>query len=147
MMLGVNDESQIDAKELFKNKYYKAQLVKPKLNALNENGVDFEAYDLMKKSDVIYIFGMSLGDTDALWWRRLNELLKSKENLHIVIYSRKKIEEEAMPINKIIAVGTVRDKFLRFSDFDDIEKDFLGQRIHVIFKNAFGKLNESLGIN
>lgn len=141
MMLGVNDESQIVSKELFKNKYYRAQIIKPQLNALNESGIDNEAFDLLKNSDIVYIFGMSLGETDALWWNRLNDLLKQKENLHIIIYSREDIVEEAMPINKVIAIGSVKDRFQSFSSFNELEKEVLGQRIHVVFKNTFEKLN------
>ncbi len=70
MVLGVNDISQIAAPQLFDgyDDEYINEMIKQKTNEMNEANSDEKAFELLKASDLIYIYGMSTGKTDKLWW-------------------------------------------------------------------------------
>lgn len=72
IILGVNDESQI-ANESLRNEDGKMLLVKPQINRLLETRVDNECKSLIKGADLICLFGVSLGETDSLWWHLIGD--------------------------------------------------------------------------
>ncbi|MBR5486473.1 MAG: hypothetical protein IKV70_00690 [Phascolarctobacterium sp.] len=140
MMLGVSNESQISNKTLFENQYYKSQLIKPLWNNLNENGVDEATYELLKRSDLIYIYGMSLGETDSLWWERIGALLFQNPNLIVVIYVHKNFSQNRVERDKIIFRESKKDEFLRFAELSDAAKEEIKKRVYITFDNIFSCL-------
>ena len=44
------------------------------------------AFDIINKSRIICVFGMSIGNTDKMWWEALVEWLASNENNKLVIF-------------------------------------------------------------
>lgn len=140
MMLGVSNESQISNKTLFENQYYKSQLIKPLWNALNENGVDEATYELIKRSDLIYIYGMSLGETDSLWWERIGDLLFQNPSLIVVIYVHKSFSQNLVERDKIIFRESKKDEFLRFAELSDDTKEQIKKRVYITFDNIFSCL-------
>ena len=58
---------------------------------------------IINQSNIIYIFGMSLGDTDKIWWERIKEWLeKSSDNRLIINYfvSDNKLAASKRHLNK-----------------------------------------------
>lgn len=53
---------------------------------MNGEYVDSRVYELLEKSNLIYIYGMSIGETDAIWWKRICDLLSQKQNLRIILH-------------------------------------------------------------
>ena len=142
MMLGVSNESQISNQELFENQYYKSQLIKPLWNELNENGVDEATYELLKRSDLIYIYGMSLGETDSLWWERIGDLLFKNPYLIVIIYAHKKFSQNLVERDKIIFRESKKDEFLRFVELSDDIKEQIKKRVYITFDNIFSCLQD-----
>lgn len=77
--------SQI-ANEKFRNiDLIKDVLVKPNSNDLIiGNGVDRKCRKIIMSSSVICLFGVSLGDTDKIWWQTLGKAVK--DNNTIILY-------------------------------------------------------------
>ena len=98
MMLGVNDESQIKNAGFFKEELYKHQIIKPVFNELNETGMDGAAYKLISESELLYVYGMSLGQTDKVWWERILELLVLNKDLRVIIYVHKNFNNDLFKI-------------------------------------------------
>ena len=92
MVLGVNDESQISEIDIFENyePEYKESLIKPLTNEMNGANMDESCKKLIEESNLIYVYGMSLGKTDMLWWRRIIDWLINHQNAHIIIYADRK---------------------------------------------------------
>lgn len=88
MVLGVNDISQIACPELFEGQPQELieSMIKVKANKMFEEKTDEAALAILNQSDLIYVYGMALGDTDALWWDRICQLMKSKPSLHTIIH-------------------------------------------------------------
>lgn len=84
ILLGVNDISQIDNEILCKNPTFLDILVKPQTNKMTKELIDNECFDIIKNSNLICLFGLSIGDTDKIWWELIGEQLK--DSLCKIIY-------------------------------------------------------------
>lgn len=148
MVLGVNDESQISAPELFNGfgPEYKSQLIKQQTNVLNERGIDKKAASLISNSSLIYIYGMSIGATDALWWKRIAAAMKSQPFLRLIIHCHnapkgKLIRREFQTFSR-----EQKEKFLSFSDLTSDEKSKIMDRIHIDNSDIFAPLHEAVAM-
>lgn len=75
LLMGVNDESQI-ANRYFQSSYpVKSTVVKPFVNREFDDGVDAKCRKMINGADVILLFGVSLGKTDADWWNYIGKAL------------------------------------------------------------------------
>lgn len=96
ILMGVNDAGQI-ANELFsKNPDVCDFLVKPLANANIGTGFDFVGSDLIAMADLIVVFGMSIGETDRLWWANVAERMKSPNVRMIIFHYRDKPVPEGL---------------------------------------------------
>lgn len=88
MVLGVNDDEQVANKEFTKNTRYRQCIIKEETNRRYDNGKIAKACEMINTSIVICVFGMSIGQTDKVWWRYLCEWLGSDSNRRLIIYAR-----------------------------------------------------------
>lgn len=83
--LGVNDETQLNA-SIF-NQDELDSLIKP-LNNESEMTNSYKKVDyIINNSQIIYIFGMSLGATDKYWWEKLAKWLLADSRRRLIINS------------------------------------------------------------
>jgi len=142
MVLGVNDIGQIAAPQLFEgyDEEYINQLIKQKTNEINEENSDKKAFDLLKKSDLIYIYGMSTGETDKLWWERICDLMAQKQNLHLIIHKYDAPEDRLIRREFRLFSSSVRKDFVAYSNLNEAQKDAVMTRIHIDKTNVFSEL-------
>ena len=144
MVLGVNDTSQIKSLQLF-NGYgdeYLNQFIKQKTNEMNEENIDEKTYDLLKRSDLIYIYGMSIGKTDALWWQRIIQIMLNRKNVHTIIHCFERPSNSLLR-RKIQTFDKEKKlEFLSYSDISEDQKDDIMNRIHIDGKNIFAALKD-----
>ena len=144
MVLGVNDETQIAAPEIFSEvgEEYKYQIIKQKTNEMNEQNVDTKTATLLAQSQLIYIYGMSLGRTDALWWNRIIDLMLKNQNLHVIIHcfdgpKDTLIQRRIQTFNR-----EMKRAFLSYSNQEQNRLEELGNRIHIDRTNIFASLKD-----
>lgn len=132
-ILAVNDESQIYNKNFLDNDLFKAEMIKKYANETVGEQIFSKTEEIINKSRIICIYGMSLGKTDARWWQYIFNWLKSNSVRKLIIYqysdkplSRLKIRE------KISRERDIIDKFLQYSDISEEDKEILIDRIFVI---------------
>ena len=89
MIVGVNDESQIVNKELCQNVFFKELLLKPEANKRYGQNKIVTAERLIDESLFVCVFGMSLGETDKMWWEYLCKWLVINPARRLIIYVRK----------------------------------------------------------
>ncbi len=82
-------------------------------------------HNLLKSSDVIYIYGMSIGETDKLWWDRICEIMKERKNLQLIIYNYEAPTDELFQLKFRLFGNRERDKFLAFSKLKEEDKKTL----------------------
>lgn len=139
MVLGVNDLSQILEPTIFEGfgDEYISQVIKQRTNELNGDNIDRKALELLNSSDIIYIYGMSTGITDKLWWQRICELMKSNKKVHLFIH-KYNAPQEGLLMRRIISyINEERRAFAAYSDFDDVTKTEIENRIHIDRSNIF----------
>ena len=88
MILGVNDESQIINDFLREEELFKDTFIKERMNkGIGQRKMEIAA-DIIKKSGIICVFGMSIGNTDKIWWEKLIDWLLGNTNNKLIIFSR-----------------------------------------------------------
>ncbi len=86
LILGVNDVDQIANEEWRKKSFIRSQLIKPLINYELEHEIDNKCVNYINSADLICIYGMSIGETDKLWWKHIISRLILKRNLFIIVY-------------------------------------------------------------
>lgn len=86
MIFGVNDISQIHRIEFRKDITLTDYLVKPKSNDATKNLTKERCKDEINKSDLICLYGLSLGETDKYWWNLIKETMRQNKNLKTIIF-------------------------------------------------------------
>lgn len=84
-LMGVNDSSQIANSAFSTNLDICDFLVKPRVNQNLGQSFDSFALDLIGNANLIIVFGMSIGETDKLWWKQVAERLKAP-NVRMIIF-------------------------------------------------------------
>ena len=145
-ILGVNDSTQIENKELLKTPQFSEFLIKSEsvkaLGYLWQN----QAETLISNSKFICILGMSLGSTDAKWWRKLCQWLKSDSNRRIIIYwFEKNPPTKTAYVKELQCKNKVKEKLLLYSNLTDSEKETLKNQIYVVINTQkFLKLEKRI---
>lgn len=143
MVLGVNDISQIMEPTLFDgfDEEYINEMIKQKTNEINEENSDQKAFELLRSSDLIYIYGMSIGETDKLWWERICTLMEKKSNLHLIIHKYDAPQDSLIRRTYRLFVSAIKKSFIDFSNIDEAKKKDIEARIHIDRTNIFASLN------
>lgn len=145
MVFAVNDETQIENPGVFDCEYgeiYKNSFIKKKANDSYGENTDSKAHNIINSSTIIYIYGMSIGDTDKMWWERICSWLSSSSNHHLIVHKFKmppkgllhveyKIDEEKYK-NMILSQGSLSDENLAVAK----------KQIHVTDYNIFSDINK-----
>ncbi|MBD5440256.1 MAG: hypothetical protein HDR33_04460 [Treponema sp.] len=139
MVFGVNDESQITNLKLFEGQQevFKNQLIKRETNKMYEERIDEKVFDVLKNSHLIYIFGMSIGKTDADWWNNISRLLAKNFTLHVIIQAMDVPKNELIRVKFVQFENSIRSRFVNFLGLGNEAKDSIKTRIHVVGENIF----------
>ena len=143
MVLGVSDVSQIAGTALFDGlgEEYIGQLIKQRANEMYKEDADKKAIDVLKASDLIFIYGMSLGITDKLWWERICELLKQNKRMHIILHAFDAPQNQLIARRLVTFEKQRRAEFVQFADCTPEEAEELATRIHIDSSNIFAKIS------
>lgn len=87
-ILGVDNVSQISNEELIKSGDIIGYLVKPLINTTLGSLVDAKAKKTILDANLICIYGMSLGETDATWWKLVGERLQKGSIVVLYVYDK-----------------------------------------------------------
>lgn len=137
MVFGVHGESQIKNMSIFEgvSPFYLDSFIKQRTNAIYEANTDENAQSIVRESELIYIYGMSIGETDTLWWERIIKRMKAEPHLHVFIYCIDAPKEELLRVNRKIYEAEKKEHFLQFATGDN---SVLKERIHIVDNNIFG---------
>ena len=137
-IIGLNDSSQIKNKELAQDESLHRYLLKPLMNQSLRTGNDRMATELINKSKVICVYGMSMGDTDKKWWKLLITWLNGAPDRQLIIFSYDKNYTTDTPYGWLEKEDYYIDKFIDACKGTSINVNNLRSRIHIsINKNIF----------
>lgn len=143
-ILGVNDYSQIRNTQLASDLDLQDFLIKPQINENTGYLIDRSAHTAIRQANLICIYGMSLGATDADWWKEVGELLITGKKVILFVYDKNRDE---LPVRKLgrfkrdwvkrfIEIAAVPETFAQ-----KVENNLIISRNNPIFdiKPKFGK--------
>lgn len=150
MVLGVNDITQIAVPKIFEGQpdELRNTFIKKDFNAMVEEGTFEKTQAILNKSNLIYIYGMSLGETDKLWWQQIYQLLQKNSSLRVIIHSIDTPTNLLTPRKRIAFAKKQKMRLINYSIDKDqnVEQELLA-RIHVTGFNIFQELEgESLAV-
>lgn len=86
LVMGVSDENQIANEGFRKSREIVEEFVKPSFNDACLNTNNSKAEKWIKQSDLIVIFGSSLGETDRKWWRLIGNRLQNERLSFMLLF-------------------------------------------------------------
>lgn len=120
LILGVNDENQISEKYKSSNKKY---LIKEKMNIQARDNRHFKNFNLIDWSDLVIIFGTSVGATDGYLWKKIADN-SIKKNMPIIIHCYKENFDSIKKIPRQLGIlyECIEDNFIEKSGIEDETK-------------------------
>ena len=136
MILGVNDPSQIKNQTWQSNNRLLRRYVKPKHNDTYKLDHERLSSELISNSNVICLFGVSIGLTDKLWWEKIANRLNSNNATRSIIFY---FIDNFVPIGNYGPeyednVDMVKDLFLKAAGYKI--NHGIRDQIYVTFQNS-----------
>ena len=140
MILGVNDISQI-ANETFRaDQDVVDALVKINSNTARKHLVSDRCQQLISEANLICLFGLSMGETDKMWWELIGEQLKRK-SVRVIIFE---LCEGILPnaeYKRLRIERRITDKFLSKTKLTEEQKREVKERIFIGLNTNIFKLS------
>lgn len=140
MVFGVNDETQILNTKLFEcddGDLYKNLLIKKQANAAYMENTDGKANQILTSSKIIYVYGMSCGYTDNLWWDRICKWLTANNTNHLILQKYETPPKRVIPVLYQRFEREQRRQFMEHSQLDEEKKRSIKSQIHITGDNIF----------
>lgn len=133
-ILGVCNPELIANQQYLDNPAFRALMIKQEsIKAIGETWRD-DTFSLINNSNIICIFGASLGESDSDYWRHIATWLNGSASRQLVIfwYDSNIKKTNISYYQRYITEQKVQDKLLDFTNFDENGRNHLRERIHVI---------------
>jgi hypothetical protein len=128
MFLGVNDETQINSK-IF-DELEQISLIKPLSNDEFRDDTNQEVESIVDNSNIVVIYGMSLGETDKKWWEYLVKWLEKNPNNRLIMHVYDKEFFKISPLKFFKKRKEYEDRFIGFSyDLGDLTNKDIQDKI------------------
>lgn len=131
MIMGVNDPQQILNPDFSNDEDIIREIVKPRQNSDGRTNYEKDAVKAIKDSNIICIYGMSLGETDKQWWQLLSAWLEKHTNNILIILSYSREYSERFPFLRKKTTDKIIERFLTYSNHDLEIKERISKQIYV----------------
>lgn len=146
MLLGVNDSSQIRNESLRANNTCQNILIKPQTNKMLKELIDTECKNIIHNSNLICLFGSSLGDTDKIWWEAIGERLKNDNCKIIYFHKGEPINNRRFHLKGEIEIK-LKNLLLSKTKLTLEEKKIAIEKIYIGYNSKIFSLDTSLSIS
>lgn len=143
-ILGVNDSEQIENVEFRNNQEMLVSMCKLNINDFYGNKVKVKAQNILLRSGVICIFGMSLGETDKYWWNIIVNGLFNDNIQRIIIFNYEPELNLDFNVRVLRTQNKIKEQLLSYSNLSDNEKELIKDKIKVICNKNIFDLNLEL---
>lgn len=129
-ILAVDNVSQLNEQLLTDPNFQSLMIKSDAVSVTGENWTD-KSKSMINSSNIICLFGVSIGETDTRWWKHICEWLKNTNHRLVVFwYDNKMTNDNISLLQKMRNERSVKNKILEYAHEND--KDNLSSRIHVI---------------
>ena len=102
ILLGVDNANQILNESFRGNETMQNYLIKPQTNTGLGTMVDARCAEIIRKARIICIYGMSIGETDAIWWKEIGNRLMNDNNVRILFFPFISNIADVLPIQQTL---------------------------------------------
>lgn len=138
IILGVDNYSQIKSDYLKNIVALQNNLIKGDIMSWNRSTGKKRLEQLIDVTNVYCIYGMSIGETDETWWRRIGDNLKYPSKI-LIIYAYEKDYDSKSPESK---QKLIEEKKTLFCERARIYGDEVLDRIHVEYNTNYFNFQE-----
>ena len=130
-IMGIDNINQIVNKELLTNDKLARVIIKPVVNKKLKYLNDIEGKNTINSSDIICLFGLSLGETDQTWWEIIGNWLKISAGRQLVIFDIANQWNAIHADEEIENIDAIEEKFCSAAGFSEKERESVASRIHI----------------
>lgn len=141
-IFGVNDASQVANQALLEDADIEIDIIKHSGNSSCKNYQEDEAIEIIKQSDLIFIYGMSLGKTDKLWWARIGNWLCASADHLLIIQQHKSITMQSPIWAQVSSERETKKLFFSLTDLSDEEIEAVQTQVIVTFQPAIFRFEQ-----
>ncbi len=135
MILGLDNIKQIGNPELQISTELTNYIIKAAINeALGEERIT-NAQQIINNSDYVCVYGMSLGETDLMWWQFLVDWLSKKNARRLVLFAYEKANTPPSGSEKLRLQDKWKNKFLKTADINPENLSKIRSQIIVIIRS------------
>lgn len=131
MIIGVDNENQIDNSKFAEDSDVVYEIVKPKQNQDSRTNYERDVISLINSSNIICVYGMSIGATDKKWWNIIAKWLLGDPNRPLVILTHDDEYTDRFPFTQRKTVNKIINKFLSLLDLSDEQKEKVASQIFI----------------
>lgn len=135
LILGLDNKKQIGNPELQESGELTNYIIKPTINEALGEGKTGKAKQLIDNSDYVCVYGMSLGDTDRMWWTYLVNWLNGKTARRLVLYVYEKATSNPSGPEKLRQQDKWKNYFLKIAGTNTQFIDRLRSQIIVVLRS------------
>lgn len=133
-VLGVDNKDQI-LNENFRSEKFLRAIIKPMVNKEAKHLVDNRCCNLINDAHIICIYGMSIGETDKIWWEYIGTNMYNGNKKLIIFWWDNDEKFSSLFIEKYLKKKEdVQDHFLQQTNLDDNQKEAIRSNIYVVYK-------------
>lgn len=138
-LLGVNDVSQIAKPDIFEADDIR-DIIKPEMQNYDDGTIVPKIDELIDKTNIFVIYGMSMGITDKTWWDKIaSQLINHNKylliNKHMTDSEKTTVKKHPRTRRKFIE--SVENEFVNILNLEDKDKDRLLKRTFVILGSEY----------
>ncbi len=119
MILGINDEDQINNLTIRKNQFLQDCMVKFRMNEALNTDHTAAGQAMIDDSRYVCLYGLSVGDTDILWWKYLMEWLIKDPKNRLVLFVRETKRTDWTATGQILFETDKRNEFLKKGQYKE----------------------------
>ncbi len=128
-LFGVNMMSQVEDAKLSNES--KMLLIKPEIDRMAGCGLEPMAKEMIDESDTVILFGLSLGETDRLWWDYLFDYLRNRKDHRLCLMQYVQCDQGTLLVGQEgLWANEERHKFfnsvdpqkVKYANISDIER-------------------------
>lgn len=132
LVIGLDNEAQIHNAKLLESSFLRNKYIKSNYCKIVRDGRDSRCKSLINSADVFYMFGLSIGETDKRWWVYIAERLRTSNAKLIIFWFDKDNRFTSQDVvEQFEEEQRIKNLFLSFSDFDEINREVLFSQIYV----------------
>lgn len=140
MVMGVDNDDQISSRLFAQNAIIRQRLIKPEVNGDLNPELMINCKETISRSQIIVVFGMSIGKTDCTWWTSVGEWLRKDASHHLFIFTYKSNKDTRLAGNIANVEEETQNLFLMYTALSPVDRNKVRSQITVVLNNKlFGE--------